>query len=133
MNWKLIFLLSLFGFGMGLGSLTGLGFLLLFLWPIILVISVYAIVTRARGHYFLHGLVTGIMIYAWAGVIHAYYLFDLKRLGLVEVLPHRIHPQMMNAIENIGAGLSMGVVVGIIASLAARVPRIPSQPVDLIR
>jgi len=89
MNWKLIFFLSSFGFGIGLGSLTAWGVSNLPL-AIIIVASVWLISLRAPGRLALHGFVAGAMIQLWAGAINAYYIFDLSRVRLVEVTPHRI-------------------------------------------
>ena len=123
MNWKLIFSLSSFGLGIGLCSLMGVGPFLIFLWPIIIVTSVWLISLRAPGRFALHGFVAGAMIQFWAGAINAYYIFDLSRIGLVEVTPHRIHPQLINAFETAAAAVVTGVVIAALVRLATKLER----------
>src|SRR5882724_5472097 len=103
MHWKLIFSLSSFGVGMELCSLVGLGPFLIFLWPIVIVTSVCLIGARAPGKFALHGFMAGAMMQLWAGAINAYYVFDLSRVGMVEVTPHHLHPQLINAFETAAA------------------------------
>lgn len=111
MNWKLMFSLSSFGLGMGLCSLMGLGPFLIFLWPIVIVTSVCLIGARAPGRFALHGFVVGAMMQLWAGAINAYYIFDMSRIGLVEVTPYGIHPQLINAFETAAAAALAGAVI----------------------
>lgn len=118
MNWKLIFSLSSFGVGMGLCSLVGLGPFLIFLWPIVIVTSVCLIGSRAPGRFALHGFLAGAMMQLWAGAINAYYIFDMSRIGLVEVTPYRIHPQLINAFETAAAAALAGAVIAALLSLA---------------
>ncbi|HBB97610.1 MAG TPA: hypothetical protein DC054_19690 [Blastocatellia bacterium] len=120
MNWKLIFSLSSFGVGMELCSLMGLGPFLIFLWPIVIVTSVCLIGARAPGRFALHGFMAGAMMQLWAGAIHAYYIFDLSRIGLVEVTPHRIHPQLINALETAAAAAVTGAVIAALLLLTTK-------------
>ena len=111
MNWKLIFSLSSFGVGMGLCRLMGLGPFLIFLWPIVIVTSVCLIGARAPGRFALHGFLVGAMMQLWAGAINAYYIFDLSRIGLVEITPYGIHPQIINSFETAAAATVTGAVL----------------------
>ena len=120
MNWKLIFSLSSFGLGMELCSLMGLGPFLIFLWPIVMVTSVCLIGARAPGKFALHGFMVGAMMQLWAGAISAYYIFDLSRIGLVEVTPHRIHPQLINAFETDAAAAVTGAVFATLLLLTTK-------------
>jgi hypothetical protein len=120
MNWKLIFSLSSFGLGIGLCSLMGLGPFLIFLWPIVIVISVCLIGARAPGRFALHGFMVGAMMQLWAGGINAYYIFDLSRIGLVEVTPHRIHPQIINAFVTAAAAALTGAVIAALLLLTTK-------------
>ena len=127
MNWKLIFLLSLFGLAVGISSLFGLGLFQIFIWPIILVTDICVIVICASGKYFLHAFLVAILTEAWITAINAYYLFDMSRVGLIQILPYGIDPQLMNVIEGVVYGVIIGGVTGIIAFSAAtfRTNRIP--------
>jgi hypothetical protein len=123
MNWKLIFTLSAFGLGIGLCSLTGVGPFLIFLWPIVIVTSVFFITARAPGRFALHGLVAGAIIQIWACAFNAFYIFDLSRVGLVEITPHGIHPQIINAFETIAAAAVTGAVIAALVWLATKLER----------
>lgn len=120
MNWKLIFSLSTVGLGIELCSLTGVGPFLIFLWPIVIVTSVCLVGARAPGKFALHGFMVGAMMQLWAGAISAYYIFDLSRIGLVEVTPHRIHPQLINAFETATAAAVTGAVIATLLLLTTK-------------
>ena len=120
MNWKLTFSLSSFGFGIGLCWLMGLAPFLIFLWPIVIVTCVCLIGTRAPGKFALHGFIVGAMMQLWAGAINAYYIFDLSRIGLVEVTPHHIHPQLINAFETAAAAAVTGAVIATLLLLTTK-------------
>jgi hypothetical protein len=122
MNWKLIFSLSLFGF-IEVLSLFGLGQILLFLWPLVVVASVWLITARARNKFVLHAFLAGAMIQIWAGAISAYYIFDLARVGIVEVTPYGMHPQILNALQTAAAASITGSAIAAIVWLATRSPR----------
>ena len=121
MNWKLIFSLSAFGVALGLCPLLGVA--ALFLWPIAIVISVCLISARASGRFALHGFAVGAMIQLWAGAISAYYIFDLSRVGIVEVTPHNIHPQIINALETAAAAAVTGAVIASLVWLSTKLER----------
>jgi len=120
MNWKLIFSLSSFGLGIGLCSLIGVGPFLIFLWPIVIVTSVCLIGARAPGRFALHGFIVGAIMQLWAGAIRAYYIFDLSRVGLVEVTPHRLHPQLINAFETAVAAAVTGAGIAALLLLTTK-------------
>ena len=121
MNWKLISSLSAFGVVLGFCPLLGIA--ALFLWPIVIVISVCLISARAPGRFALHGFALGMMIQLWTGAIYAYYIFDLSRVGIVEVTPHNIHPQIINALETAAAAAVTGAVIGALVWLSTKLER----------
>ncbi len=121
MNWKLIISLSAFGIALGLCSLVGIA--ALFLWPIVIVVSVCLISARASGRFALHGFAVGAMIQLWAGAISAYYIFDLSRVGIVEVTPHNIHPQIINALGTAAAAAVTGAVIAALVWLSTKLER----------
>ena len=98
----------------------GVGPFLIFLWPIVVVTSVCLIGARAPGRFGLHGFMVGAMTQLWAGAIRAYYIFDLSRIGLVEVTPHRIHPQLINAFETAVAAAVTGAVIAALLLLTTK-------------
>ena len=125
-----MFSLSSFGLGMGLCSLMGLAPFLIFLWPIVIVTSVCLIGARAPGRFALHGFLVGAMMQLWAGAINAYYIFDMARVGLVEVTPYGIHPQLINALETVAAAAVTG---GVIAALLWLTTKLEQRSVSQAR
>src|SRR5260370_37958050 len=71
MNWKLIFLLSLFGLGMAVASLFGLGLFEPVLWFAIFVIYAWVIAKNCTRRYFLHGFLVSVVNSIWITAIHA--------------------------------------------------------------
>jgi len=67
-----------------------------------------------------HGGDIDAMMQLWAGAIRAYYIFDLSRIGLVEVTPHRIHPQLINAFETAVAAAVTGAVIAALLLLTTK-------------
>ncbi|MFN2577137.1 MAG: hypothetical protein ABR607_05550 [Pyrinomonadaceae bacterium] len=128
MNWKLIFSLSSFGLGIGLCSLTGVGPLLIFIWPIVVVTTVCLISAGAQVNCAQHGFIAGAMIQLWAGGLNAYYIFDLSRGGLLEVTPANIHPQIINALGSGVAAAATGAVIAALVALTTKVERRTINP-----
>ena len=118
MNWKLIFSLSSFGIAISFSQIFGYGPLLV--WPIVLVVSVCLITARATNRIPLHGFLVGAMIQIWVGAITAYLIFDLSRIGLVEVTPYGIHPQIINAFYTVLAAAVTGILFSAIVWLATK-------------
>jgi len=73
MNWKLIFLLSFFGLGMGVATTyvvpTKAEALV---WLPIFIISAWAIAKKCEGRFFLNGFVLGIVDTVWNTGTHIY-------------------------------------------------------------
>ena len=66
MNWKLILLLSLFGLAMGIATVFFIpSNIEPVFWCIIFLICAWIIAKRARGHFFLHGLLVSIVNSVW--------------------------------------------------------------------
>lgn len=123
MNWKLIFGLSLFGLAIGVSLLFGLGFIATLLWLIVFTICAWVIATRARGKYFLHGFLAGVISGVWFTLVQAYFLFDTSRNKpeMVEILPQGVSPQVMNLLVGLITAAVAGLIGGFFAFVAARI------------
>ena len=114
MNWKLIFLLSIFGFIMGLGAVFGITTKLEpFLWFIILVVCGFIIAKYVESKYFLHGLFMSILNGVWQTILHALFLNTYNTHN----------PEMLakfgDKANSIGMVVLMGPIIGVIAGLFA--------------
>jgi hypothetical protein len=107
----------------GLGTLFGLGAAHPFILAIFSLGAGWLIASRATGKYFLHGLLVGLFYSVWFSLVQAYYLFDMKRVGMVEVEPFGLDPQLINLLAGVSMGVISGVVIGILALVFAKVVR----------
>ncbi|MFZ0968503.1 MAG: hypothetical protein WAN13_09550, partial [Candidatus Acidiferrales bacterium] len=71
MNWKIIFLLSLFGLAMGIATVFVIPSKIEpFFWLVIFVVSAFVIARAAASRHFLHGLLVGIVNSVWITGAH---------------------------------------------------------------
>jgi uncharacterized membrane protein len=125
MNWKLIFLLSLFGLAMGIATVFIIPSKIepLF-WLVIFLISAYIIAKRCSNKYFLHGLLVSIANSIWITACHVL-LFDQY------IANHAREAAMMTSRQMPMSGPLIGVVSGLIlglfAVIASKIVR-PSEP-----
>ncbi|MDQ2921552.1 MAG: hypothetical protein M3R52_08085 [Acidobacteriota bacterium] len=129
MNWKLIFLLSLFGVAMGVASLFGftrgiepLSWLLIFL------LYAWWIAKNAPGKYFLHGFLVSVLNGIWISIIHcAFFSLYVKNnpemLEGFSKLPASLSPRLMMLIIGPIVGVLFGVVAGLFALVGAKIVR----------
>ena len=130
MNWKLIFLLSLFGLAMGFATVFVIpSSVEPFCWLAIFIVCAYLIARYAPGKYFLHGLSVGIANGIWMTAIHASlfytyvanhpeYLQMLTAPGNPEVMA--AHPRRMMVITGPIIGVLSGLVIGLFSWVASR-------------
>ena len=124
MNWKLIFLLSLFGLAMGIATVFVIPSNIepLF-WLVIFLISAYIIARQAPGKYFLHGLLVSIVNSVWITGAHVL-LFDQyianhpKEAAMMTSMP--APPRMMMVIVGPLIGIVSGLVLGLFAFIASK-------------
>ena len=120
MNWKLVIALSLFGVLAGVASLFGINLA----DPIILLIaflgSAWIIAGLVTSRHFLHGFAVGVLGQVWLSLFNAYYLFDMSRQGLGEVLPGGQHPQIWYLMLGLLIALIKGLILGLFALVGAR-------------
>jgi hypothetical protein len=118
MNWKQIFLLSLFGLGMGVASLLGLTKNIEpILWLLIALFCGYWFAKTISLKLFLHGLVAGIVI----GILNslcqslfldAYLASNPENAQYFQQAP--INPRVFVLISGTIVGVIYGVIVGLL-------------------
>lgn len=129
MNWKLIFLLSLFGAAMGFATVSLIPSTIEpFCWLVIFVICSYAIARYAPGKYFLHGFCVSLVNAVWitavhAGMFYTYIASHPEYLQATNGLPPDLaaHPRRMMVPIGIVSGIIFGIVLGIFAWVASKI------------
>jgi hypothetical protein len=129
MNWKLIFLLSLFGLAMGVLTVSIVPSTVEpFCWLFVFLVSSYVIAKYAPGNYFLHGLAVSIVNSIWITAAHAaffdqYIAAHPEFLGATDGLPPALagHPRRMMLPIGLISGVLSGVVLGLFAFVASRI------------
>jgi hypothetical protein len=129
MNWKLIFLLSLFGLAMGFATVSLIPTNLEpFCWLIIFIISAIAIAKYAPGRFFLHGFMVSIVNSVWITAAHcamfyAYIASHPEYVQAINGLPPdlALHPRRMMVPIGIISGIIFGIVLGLVAWIAGKI------------
>jgi uncharacterized membrane protein YjjP (DUF1212 family) len=137
MNWKLIFVLSLFGVAMGVASLFGLtGKMEPVLWLVIFILYAYWIAKHVQSKHFLHGLLVSVLNGIWISVIHAafsstYFANNPEMLEGFRKLPRSFSPQAMMLVTGPLIGAATGLIAGLFAIIAAKILAKRSVQVDV--
>ena len=130
MNWKLIFLLSLFGLAMGFATVYIIPSTIEpFLWLAIFLVCAFLIARYAPGKYFLHGLLVSIVNSIWITAVHAAlfydyvahhpeYLLSLQQPGVPEALSG--HPRRLMVITGPIIGVISGLILGLFSWVASK-------------
>lgn len=130
MNWKLIFLLSLFGLAMAFATVYVIPSTIepLF-WLAIFLVCAFLIARYAPGKYFLHGLLVSIVNSIWITAVHAALFYDyvahhpeylqmMTAPGTPEALA--AHPRRMMVITGPIIGVLSGLVLGLFSWVASK-------------
>ena len=127
MNWKLIFLLSLFGLAMGVATVFVIPSKIepLF-WLAVFLLCAYAIAARAPGGYFLHGLALGVVNAVWVTGFHVlfarqYIANHPQEVAMMASMPLPTHPRIMMGIIGPIVGVVSGAVIGVLAVIASKI------------
>jgi len=127
MNWKLIFLLSLFGLAMAIATVFVIpSNIEPFFWLAIFVICAFLIARFAPGKFFLHGLLASIVNSIWITAAHLL-LFDqyiathAKEAAMMKGMP--MAPRVMMIVTGPIVGVISGVVLGLFAWIASKLVR----------
>jgi len=125
-NWKLVFLLSLFGLAMGIATvfLIPARFEPLF-WVVIFVLSAFAIAAWSPRKLFQHGLLVGIANCIWVTGSHLFLFRDYlanhpREAAMMASMPLPDSPRLLMLLVGAVIGVVSGCVIGLLAILAAR-------------
>jgi hypothetical protein len=129
MNWKLILQLSLFGLVMAFAT----AFVVPsnvepLLWLPIFVVCAWLIARFAPRLYFLHGLLLGVVNSVWITVVHVaffdpYLAHHAREAAMMRSTSTPIPPRLLMARVGPVIGVVSGVVIGLLAQLAAWIMR----------
>jgi len=123
-NWKLVFLLSLFGLAMAFGTVYVVpANVEPLVWLVIFVICAWVIARRAPGLPFVHGLMVGIVNSVWITAAHvalfdAYLARHPREAEMMKSMPANVPPRVLVACIGPLAGVISGVVIGLFAMVA---------------
>jgi hypothetical protein len=121
MNWKLILQLSLFGLAMGIATVFVIpSNVEPVFWLVIFAICGFLIAKRAPGHYFLHGLLTGIVNSVWITSAHVllfarYVDHHPQEAAMMTSMPLAGHPRLLMVLIGPVIGVISGLVLGLFA------------------
>jgi hypothetical protein len=134
MNWKLIFLLSLFGLAMAYATIDLIpekmepAF-----WLVIALICAWAIAKNAPGRYFAHGFFVSIFNCVWIVAFHVW-MYDkyianhpnAAEMGTKMGHFFRDHPRQGMIIMGPLFGIMSGLVFGLFAWIASKIMKKPT-------
>jgi hypothetical protein len=129
MNWKLIFLLSLFGVGLGIASVFTLTPVVEFvLWVVVTVVSAVLVARYASGKYFLHGFLVACLNTFWVTLaqtllFYTYVSSHPEYLQMVATLPQALaeHPRRLIVYRSPVVAILSGLFVGLLSWVASKV------------
>ena len=127
MNWKIIFLLSLFGLAMAFLTLSVIPAVIEpLIWLAIFIICAYLIAKNCTSKYFLHGFLVSILNSVWITATHiifvkAYFSTHSQQASVNSAIPLLNHPRLMMLIVGPIIGIISGVVLGIFAFIASKI------------
>jgi hypothetical protein len=129
MNWKLIFLLSLFGLAMAFATVYVVpSNIEPLIWLPIFLVCAWLIGRYAPGKPFVHGLMVGIVNSIWITAAHValfdpYLAHHAKEADMMKTMPATVSPRVMMACVGPIVGVISGAVIGLFAMLAWRLAR----------
>jgi hypothetical protein len=134
MNWKLIFLLSLFGLAMAIATVFVVpSSIEPWAWLPIFVLCAFVIAKGAPGKLFLHGLLLGIVNSVWVTTAHiawfdAYLAHHPREAAVMQSAGMPLPPRLMMACVGPLVGVISGVVIGLLAVVAGIIVRRGNPP-----
>lgn len=127
MNWKLIFLLSLFGLAMGIATVYWIpSYLEPYFWLVIFIICAYLIARYCSKKYFLHGLSVSLVNSIWITATHVllfntYILYHTDEAEMITKMPLPTHPRIMMLFMGPVIGFISGIILGIFSLIASKI------------
>lgn len=127
MNWKLVFLLSLFGLTLGLLTISLIPSTVEpFCWLIIFIVTSITVAKKAPRKYFLHGFLVSLLNGIWLTGVHVIFFdtYVTNHPEFTELLSGSgvtIDPRLFRALTGPVSGMFFGVVLGLFCWLAAKI------------
>jgi len=125
MNWKLIFLLSLFGLAMAVATVYWIpSNIETAFWLAIFLVCAYFIAKNAPGKYFLHGFMVSLVNCVWVTGAHvllygSYIATHQQEAENMAKLPLHGHQRLAMLIVGPIVGVVSGVVLGLFSWIAS--------------
>ena len=125
MNWRLILVLSGFGFAMGLATVFVIpsnvepAF-----WLVIFIVCAFIIAQRVSSRVFLHGLAVSLVNSVWITASHVlffetYFASHPQEAAMTTSMPLGNHPRLLMLVMGPIIGLVSGVILGLFCLGAA--------------
>jgi hypothetical protein len=131
MNWKLIFLLSLFGLVMGIATVFWIpSSIEPFFWLVIFVVCAYYVGKKASGKFFWHGFLISLVNCVWITSAHiifvsTYLANHLQEAAMMAKMPAPDSPRLMMLLTGPVVGVISGLVLGLFAFVAGKIMKKP--------
>ncbi|MGB9031754.1 MAG: hypothetical protein WCC27_16655 [Acidobacteriaceae bacterium] len=131
MNWKLVFLLSLFGLAMGIGTVFFISSKIEpYCWLAIFLICAW-IIARAGSRAFLIGFFVGIVNSIWITACHVllfntYIANHPQEAAMLKSMPAGLSPKLVMSVTGPMVGVISGAIIGLLAFLGSKLMRKPS-------
>ena len=138
LNWRLVFLLSLFGLAMGIATVYWIpAGVELVVWFTIFDICAYLIVKRAGGRFFLHGFLLGLIDGVWITsiqilLVKPYLINHPEEAAMISTMPLADSPRLVMLITGVVVALTTAVTLGIFASVASKFVKKPSDMIKMV-
>src|SRR4030095_1073420 len=135
MNWKLIFLLSLFGLAMAVATVFVIPTNIKpVFWFVIFLICAFIIAKQAPGKYFLHGFMVSIVNSIWITAMHVlfystYIANHPEMLSRSQDMPLQGHPRLLMLISGPIFGAIFGIILGLFSWIASKIFKKPAPKV----
>jgi hypothetical protein len=129
MDWKSIFLLSLFGLAMAVATVWVVpSNIEPAFWLVIFLACAYLIARQRTGRPFMHGLLLGLANSVWITAVHVVF-FDTyiarhaQEAAMMASMPWPDSPKLMMALTGPVVGLVSGAVIGLFAVVAGKLTK----------
>ena len=138
LNWRLIFLLSLFGVAMGFATVYWIpAGVELVVWFTIFDICAYLIVKRAGSRFFFHGFILGLIDGIWITsiqilLVKPYLANHPEESALISTMPLADSPRLVMLITGVIVALATAVALGIFSSVASKFVKKPSDMIKMV-
>ncbi len=135
-DFKLIFMLSLFGMVMGVGTVFVIPSKIEPLcWLAIFALCAFVIAKRARGKPFLHGFLLSLANCVWITGAHvlladAYVARHPEEAAMLAKMPLPTHPRVMMLLTGPVVGVVSGLVMGLFAFVASKLVKRSAETME---